>query len=260
MHGHVRGHGNRQFPEAGRVVAFTGVGPAKLGEIVANWKLDRDRDLVNQRAPLILEVTQPLEDLVPGHASVGGAGVVVDRAVHLHSQRIPLANEAVAHQLDVTAHRLQERVDHLPSVTGRQVILVGCAEVGDPGGLGRGPALVVINSPGMHHDHRGLGGPQVIRDLNDSPRVVREPPCPNRQVGSDIVHQRWGFKSPLLDHRFDELRMIGQQGGAIRQFLQRVVIHARLFRRGRGLRGLGNPRARQWGRGERAGLRRVPQQ
>ena len=53
-----------------------------------------------------------------------------------------------------------------------------------PGGLGRAPALAVVDAPRMDHDHGRPVGPQPVRHLDDAPGVVGEPPGPDLQVGA----------------------------------------------------------------------------
>jgi hypothetical protein len=91
------------------------------------------------------------------------------------------------------------------------VVFLQGAKVGDSGRLWRLPALAIVDAPGVHHDHRGLAGPQPIGNLDDSAGVVGKPPGSHREVCAFVADQERRFISPQLAHWLDKLRKISQQ-------------------------------------------------
>ncbi len=205
-------HGDRQVPEAGAVVGGRRVEARELAEVVDRRGLGREED---GRGEGLAPVGEGLEfglQRATALLAIAFGRLAVGRAIQLLADRVLAAGQAVGHQCDPAPHGLEEGVDDGRGVVEDDPVLDRRALEGDAGGLGRAPALAVVDAPGMDDDDGGSVGAEAVRHLDDAPGVVGEPPGPDHQVGVGVVDQRGRLEPGGLADGLDELRVVRQDG------------------------------------------------
>ena len=147
-------HRHRQFPEPSAVERRPRVETRKLLEVAGNRSLGIQRDRSGDRLPVVIKGREFGLELPLAFLPLLVGGLLSQRAVDLAANRVLRSRQAVTHQqTGLGSHGLEERIDDLGRVVEHDLVLGGCALKRNTGGLGRPPALAVIDAPGMHHDH-----------------------------------------------------------------------------------------------------------
>ena len=170
--------------------------------------------------------SQPRLELVPALFAVSIGRLATKRSIELLPDRVFGAGEAVGNQADLASHRLQERIDDRRCVIEDDPVLDRRALERDTRRLGSAPALTIVDSPGMDHDHGRPVCPQPVRHLDDPPGVIGEPPGADLEIGIGIVDQDRGLEPGDFADGLDKLREIVEDGPGIRNRFQGVLINA----------------------------------